>query len=98
MVGDGGWDAALRDRPHGWRAAGLWEGWRAPNGETLRSFTIYTTEANADMARLHNGMPVIPDREAWPVWLGEAPGDAPGLLRPAAEGLVSLWPVNRAVN
>ena len=78
--------------------AGLWEGWRAPDGETLRTFTICTTEANADMARLHNRMPVILEREAWPVWLGEAVGDAPALLRPAAEGLVRLCAVSRAVN
>jgi putative SOS response-associated peptidase YedK len=47
--------------------AGLWEGWKGPDGETLRTFTIVTTEANADMARLHNRMPVILELEAWPV-------------------------------
>jgi putative SOS response-associated peptidase YedK len=78
--------------------AGLWEGWRSPDGETLRTFTIVTTEANADMARLHSRMPVILERDAWPVWLGEAAGDAPALLRPAADGVVKLWPVSRAVN
>jgi putative SOS response-associated peptidase YedK len=78
--------------------AGLWEGWRSPEGETLRTFTIITTEANADMARLHNRMPVILEPDAWPAWLGEAE-EAPGdLMRPAAAGVVRMWPVSRAVN
>ena len=78
--------------------AGLWEGWRDPAGETLRSFTILTTAANDDMARLHNRMPVILEEGDWPVWLGEAEGDHLALLRPAAAGVVRLWPVSRAVN
>jgi putative SOS response-associated peptidase YedK len=36
------------------RAAGLREGRESPDGETLRTFTIVTTEANADTAQLHN--------------------------------------------
>ncbi len=78
--------------------AGLWEGWRSPEGETLRSFTIVTTTANATMSALHERMPVILEQNDWPLWLGEAEGDAAGLLRPAAEGVVRFWPVSRAVN
>jgi putative SOS response-associated peptidase YedK len=50
------------------------------------------------MARLHNRMPVILERDAWPAWLGEAPGDPPVPLHPTAEGVVNLWPVSWAVN
>ncbi len=39
--------------------AGLWEGWRDPAGETLRTFAILTPAANDDMARLHDRMPMI---------------------------------------
>jgi putative SOS response-associated peptidase YedK len=78
--------------------AGLWEGWRDPAGEVLRSFTIVTTEANAEMSKLHNRMPVILEPEAWPAWLGEEKGAPAELLRPAADGTLRLWCVSRAVN
>jgi putative SOS response-associated peptidase YedK len=52
------------------------------------------------MARLHDRMPVVLEPDDWPAWLGEAEGEgAPAeLLRPAASGVVRLWPVSRAVN
>ena len=37
--------------------AGLWEGFRWPDGTILRSFTIVTTDANAEMAELPDRMP-----------------------------------------
>ena len=42
--------------------AGVWEGLRGPDGETLRSFAILTTAANATMQALHDRMPVILDQ------------------------------------
>ena len=39
--------------------AGLWEGFKWPDGTVLRTFTIITTNANAMMAELHDRMPVI---------------------------------------
>jgi putative SOS response-associated peptidase YedK len=78
--------------------AGLWEGWRDAAGEVLRTFTIMTTAANATMAPIHNRMPVILEEEDWRTWLGEVPRDPLDLLRPAAEDVLRLWPVGRAVN
>jgi putative SOS response-associated peptidase YedK len=78
--------------------AGLWEGWRADDGEVLRTFTILTTAANADMARLHTRMPVILEEEDWRAWLGEVDRDPLALLRPAVEGVLRIWKVSRAVN
>ncbi len=77
--------------------AGIWEGWRGPDAEILRSFAIVTTTANAQMAVLHERMPVILESSDWPVWLGEEPGDPASLLRPSEEGILRLWPVDKRV-
>ena len=39
--------------------AGLWETWRSPAGETVRSATIVTCAPNELVAELHDRMPVI---------------------------------------
>jgi putative SOS response-associated peptidase YedK len=59
--------------------AGLWEAWRSPAGERVRSFTIITTVPNGLCAELHNRMPVVLKPNAWPVWLGEEPANVPQL-------------------
>jgi SOS response associated peptidase (SRAP) len=55
--------------------AGLWENWRSPTGERIRSFAIITTKPNELCAELHNWMPLVLKPEAWPEWLGEEPVD-----------------------
>ena len=62
-----------------------------------RSFVIMTTAPNAEMAELHDRMPVILEAADWPVWLGENEGDHVALLRPAPDGLLRVWPVDRRV-
>jgi putative SOS response-associated peptidase YedK len=59
--------------------AGLWENWRSPAGEWVRSFAIVTTVPNQLCAEIHNRMPVILKPDAWPAWLGEEPADEPEL-------------------
>ena len=49
------------------------------------------------MAELHDRMPVILEQQDWPVWLDEAEGEYAALLRPAADGLLRVWPVDRRV-
>ena len=78
--------------------AGLWEGFRWPDGEISRTFTIATTTANADVAALHDRMPVILEPADWAAWLGEGQGNFATLLHPSAEGTLRIWPVSRAVN
>jgi putative SOS response-associated peptidase YedK len=78
--------------------AGLWEGWRSPGGETLQTFTIVTTSANAEMSRLHDRMPVVLEQIDWPHWLGETESDYQRLMAPAPDGTLRLWPVSQAVN
>lgn len=55
--------------------AGLWDGWRAPDGEIERTFVIVTIDASPDVVELHNRMPLIIEPADWPLWLGEAEGD-----------------------
>ena len=80
--------------------AGLWENWRSPAGERIRSFAIVTTEPNELCAALHNRMPVVLAPEAWPVWLGEEPADEAhlkALLAPYPSGGMACWPVSARV-
>jgi len=64
--------------------AGLWEEWRQPEGEPLRSCTIITTTPNAVMEPIHNRMPVILGVEDWDEWLRPhpQPADLQHLLQP----------------
>jgi putative SOS response-associated peptidase YedK len=73
--------------------AGLWEGFRRPDGTVARTFTIITMEANATMTKLHDRMPVIVEQPDWPLWLGEVEDDPARVLRPAAEDVLKVWPV-----
>jgi putative SOS response-associated peptidase YedK len=80
--------------------AGLWENWRSPAGERIRSFAIVTTQPNELCAKLHNRMPVVLAPEAWPVWLGEEPADQPhlkALLMPYPSDDMVCWPVSARV-
>src|SRR5262249_16248518 len=42
--------------------AGLWENWKDPKGEWIRSCTVLTTTPNPVASRVHDRMPVILDR------------------------------------
>lgn len=51
--------------------AGLWDEWRSPAGESIKSFAIITTTANGLLAPLHDRMPVVIPPDGWDDWLGE---------------------------
>lgn len=78
--------------------AGIWNPWRNPeNGETVPTFAVLTTEANALLAKIHNvkkRMPVILSGASAAEWL--APGTPleklRALLVPYA-GTLDAWPV-----
>jgi putative SOS response-associated peptidase YedK len=80
--------------------AGLWETWRSPTGERVRSFAIITTTPNELCAELHNRMPVVLGRETWSAWLGEVPADVRqlnALLVPCPSEEMTCWPISPRV-
>jgi putative SOS response-associated peptidase YedK len=63
--------------------AGLWELWRSPEGDELKSCTIITTEANSLVAQVHPRMPVILDTNTCWQWLeNRDPASLQGMLMP----------------
>jgi putative SOS response-associated peptidase YedK len=80
--------------------AGLFENWRSPQGDSVKSFTIVTTAANALVSLLHDRMPAILDKEAWQAWLGEEPAkpeELRSLLVPYPAERLRMWPVSKRV-
>lgn len=77
--------------------AGLWEGFKWPDDTVMRTYTIVTTTPNADVADLHNRMPVILEPDDWAAWLGEMEADPATLLRPSPDGTLRTWPVSKRV-
>jgi putative SOS response-associated peptidase YedK len=55
--------------------AGLWESWRAPDGETRRTFTVVTCPPVAAIAHVHDRMPLLLAPADWARWLDGAPAD-----------------------
>jgi putative SOS response-associated peptidase YedK len=77
--------------------ARVWENWRSPAGEGVRSLAIITTTPNELCAELHNRVPVVLGPEAWPAWLGQEPADArqlKAMLAPYPSEKMTCWPVS----
>jgi putative SOS response-associated peptidase YedK len=80
--------------------AGLWENWRSPAGERIRSFAIVTTPPNELCAELHNRMPAVLRPDVWPLWLGEQPTELAQVkarLTPYPSDGMIAWPVSPRV-
>ena len=80
--------------------AGLWDLWRAPDGTTIKSFTIITTRANTLAASIHDRMPVILPPDCWAQWLGEIEAtldQLKAMLSPYPSERMAMWPVDRRV-
>jgi putative SOS response-associated peptidase YedK len=80
--------------------AGLWDLWRAPDGNPLKSFSIITTQANDLLSPLHGRMPVLLAPDRWAAWLGETAakdGELKAMLKPYPCENMTFWPVDRRV-
>jgi putative SOS response-associated peptidase YedK len=65
--------------------AGLWDRWRDPNGQWIKSCSILTTTPNAVTAAVHDRMPVILRKDDYNLWLDPGVTDVGALsdlLRP----------------
>lgn len=81
--------------------AGLWETWRNPEGETVRSCTIVTTQANELLRPIHERMPVILPRELEEFWLDGDVTDSAALtdvLAPYSGDVMDCYEVSPLVN
>lgn len=70
--------------------AGLWEFWRSPDGEPVRSATIITVPAVGRMQQIHDRMPLALAPQDWDSWLSLTGGaeSVADLLAPPAEAVV----------
>ncbi len=81
--------------------AGLWDSWKTPEGERLRTCTIITCEPNEVAAPVHNRMPaILQSRQAEQDWLNRANDNAPfllSLLGPYPSENMRRYPVSQRV-
>lgn len=82
--------------------AGLWESWAPPSGaegETRRTTTIVTTDANDVVEPIHDRMPVMLEPDEERRWLADGdPGELQSLLDPYPSGLLDAFEVSTRVN
>jgi len=81
--------------------AGLWDTWKQPDGERLKTCTIITTEPNDLLTSIHNRMPVILQENAYDLWLDPdttEPEVLNGLLVPYPAEEMIAYPVADTVN
>jgi putative SOS response-associated peptidase YedK len=81
--------------------AGLWESWKSPEGKTIHTCTVITTQPNELVKPVHNRMPVILRPEDEAAWLSPNLEDLDflgNLLVPFDEGKMDAYPVSSSVN
>ena len=80
--------------------AGVWDVWRGPDGKSLKSFAIVTTQANEFLKPLPDRMPALLAPDCWATWLGEtraSGNDLKSMLKPYPDKGMTFWPVTRRV-
>jgi putative SOS response-associated peptidase YedK len=80
--------------------AGLWDKWINPNGESVITAIIITTEPNELMKVIHHRMPVILDEEARTKWLAKESKNEElvSLLKPYPDIEMTAYEVSTIVN
>jgi hypothetical protein len=81
--------------------AGLWDRWRARDGNCLETCTILTTTLNQLLADIHDRMPVILSPPHYDLWLDPGFRDVEeitAMLTPFKAGQMRRYPVSEHVN
>lgn len=81
--------------------AGIWEGWKSPDGKILYTCSVITTGPNELMKDIHDRMPVILKPEDEKTWLDPTISDTNylnQLLVPLDESLMETYEVSSLVN
>jgi len=81
--------------------AGLWDGWKDPGGQWIKSCSILTTTPNAATSRVHDRMPVILSKDDYDFWLHPGMTNVEALsdvLRPFDARLMRAYPVSSRIS
>jgi len=81
--------------------AGLWDRWRDPSGNWVKTCAILTTTPNAVTSAVHDRMPVILEPERYDLWLDPGIRNVAAiceLLKPYDARLMRCYPVNTRIN
>jgi putative SOS response-associated peptidase YedK len=81
--------------------AGLWDRWKDPSGNWIKTCSILTTMPNAVTSAVHDRMPVILDPDAYDIWLDPGMQNmaaASELLKPSDARLMRCFPVSTRIN
>ena len=81
--------------------AGLWERWRDPSGQWVKSCSILTTTPNAVTSAVHDRMLVILHPDSYDLWLDPGMQNAEAiseLLKPFEPRLMRCYPVSTRIS
>lgn len=77
---------------------GLWESWRAPDCDILRTCCLITVNPNEIMLPVHDRMPVIVSPDNYEEWLTGESDVVQALVKPFPTEEMQAWAVNRRVS
>jgi putative SOS response-associated peptidase YedK len=81
--------------------AGLWDRWKDPSGNWIRTCSILTTTPNAVTSAVHDRMPAILDPDTYDLWLDPGMQDmraVADMLKPYDAKMMRYYPVSSRVN
>ena len=81
--------------------AGLWDRWKDPSGNWIKTCSILTTTPNAVTTAVHDRMPVILERDSYDLWLDpgmKGVAAASELLKPYDAREMRCFPISTRIN